>query len=52
MNKIFAMVSLILTGCTYTITQIHTTGSASDLVDDTDNITPTTSLSVPITAIK
>lgn len=46
------MVTSILSSCTYTITQIHTEGQASDVVDDTDNITPTTSLSVPISAIK
>lgn len=42
---------ILTVSCTYRITQIHTSGSASDLVDDTDNITPTTSISVPVSGI-
>lgn len=38
--------SLIITGCTYTITFVHTQGEASDVVDETSSNTP--SANVPI----
>ncbi len=40
------------TGCTYAITMVHTEGMASDVVDETASNTPSTSLSVPIRAIR
>ena len=39
---------LNLSSCNYSITLIHTEGQASDIVDDTDTITPSTNLSIPI----
>lgn len=48
---ITAMLSLIcLTGCTYSITQVHTQGQASDVVDETATNTPSTSVSIPVSA--
>lgn len=42
-----------LTGCTYSINMVHTEGSASDVVDETQsahpNIVPT--LNIPVKAI-
>lgn len=45
------IMTVIMTGCTYTITQVHTEGQASDVVDETDSVTPSTSLTVPVSAI-
>lgn len=39
---------LSLTGCTYNISMAHTEGTASDVIDDTQSNTPSTSISVPI----
>lgn len=48
---ITAMLSFIcLTGCTYSITQVHTQGQASDVVDETATNTPSTSLTIPVSA--
>lgn len=38
----------IMTGCTYSITMVHTEGVASDVVDETDTITPSTNVNVPV----
>lgn len=40
---------IALAGCTNTMTLIHTQGQADDIVDDTSNIAPTTTVSAPIT---
>lgn len=42
---------LLLTGCNYSITMIHTEGQASDVVDETDTLTPSTSLTIPVSAV-
>ncbi len=36
---------LLSSCCTYSITMVHTQGEASDVVDDTDNNTPNTTIS-------
>ncbi len=36
---------LFLTGCTYSITLVHTDGTASDVVDETATNTPSTTIS-------
>ena len=36
---------LSLTGCTYSITMVHTQGQATDVVDETASNTPSTSIS-------
>ncbi len=35
--------SIMLSGCTYSITMIHTEGAATDVVDETQSNTPTVS---------
>ena len=49
------ILSLILVGCTYSITMVHTQGQASDVVDETASNTPTTTVSptikIPATAL-
>jgi hypothetical protein len=54
MKTYLAMLGAILllcSGCTYSITQVHTEGTASDVVDETDSVTPSTSVTVPVSAI-
>lgn len=47
MNKIFSMMMcLSLTACTYNVTMAHTEGSATDLIDETSENTPTVSTDV------
>lgn len=47
--RIVCLISLlILTGCTYSITMVHTEGQATDVVDETATNTPSTSLTLPI----
>lgn len=43
--SVFMLSLLCLTGCTYSITMVHTEGTASDVVDDTD--TPSVTASTP-----
>lgn len=45
------LITSFLTGCTYSITMVHTEGQAMDVVDETATNTPSTSFSVPISAI-
>lgn len=45
------MMTIILTGCTYSITMVHTEGQATDVVDETATNTPSTSLTVPVSAV-
>lgn len=48
MNKILALLMCgILTSCTYSITMVHTEGTATDVVDETQ--TPSTTVSPDIT---
>lgn len=49
-NLLMIGVILSLCSCTYTITQVHTEGTASDVVDETDTVTPSTSVTVPVSA--
>lgn len=46
----FMLSLLCLTGCTYSITMVHTQGEAQDVVDETATNTPSTSVSVPVSA--
>ena len=41
---IISLMSLFLAGCTYSITQVHTQGTATDVVDETASNAPTTSV--------
>jgi len=49
MKRLAVILCAILGGCTYSINMVHTEGSASDVVDETqaptDDISPT--LSIP-----
>jgi hypothetical protein len=40
-----------LTGCTYSITMVHTEGVASDVVDETDTVSPSTSVTIPMSPL-
>lgn len=40
----------LLISCTYAITMVHTEGQATDVVDETATNTPSTSVTVPISA--
>lgn len=40
----------LLTSCTYAITMVHTEGQATDVVDETATNTPSTSVSIPVSA--
>ena len=51
-KTILAFLIFSLSSCTYTITQVHTQGTASDVVDEVSTNTPSTSLTVPVSAIK
>ena len=42
---------LALSGCTYSITMVHTEGTASDVVDETSSPTSTISPNVKIPAL-
>lgn len=48
MNKYIALLMVIFIGsCTYSINMIHVDGSASDVIDETQSVTPSTSLTIP-----
>jgi len=51
MIVIMTIMMIGFTGCTYSITQVHTSGMASDVVDETATNTPSTSVSVPVSAV-
>lgn len=42
------LISTAMCGCTYSITQMHTEGTASDVVDETATNTPTTTANATI----
>ena len=50
---IYGIMIQALTGCTYSVNLIHTSGSASDVVDETQAADPTVSpnISLPIKAL-
>lgn len=52
MIYILTMMMILMTGCTASITLIHTEGTATDVVDETATVTPNTSVTVPISAKK
>lgn len=45
----FTLSIFCLTGCTYSITMVHTEGTASDVVDETATNTPSTSITPTVT---
>ncbi len=42
---------ILFSSCTYTITMVHTEGSATDVVDDTATNNPVISTSIPTPGI-
>jgi hypothetical protein len=50
MKLLASLMLLLLTSCTYSITMVHTQGEATDVVDETATNTPSTSVSVPVSA--
>ncbi len=51
MNILLVVLPLILTGCTYSISLAHTEGQASDVIDDTDSVTPSTNVTIPTSLV-
>lgn len=52
MKKLVSLAMLtILFGCSYSITQVHTEGSAQDVVDDTETTDVDPSITVPASLI-
>lgn len=48
MKLCFLICALLLGACsTYSITMVHTEGTATDVVDDPDTNTPSTTVSLP-----
>jgi len=41
----------ILTSCTMSITIVHTQGQAPDVVDETDTVSPSTSVNIPVSVL-
>jgi hypothetical protein len=55
-NKLISLLTcFLLTGCTYSITMVHTEGEATDVVDETATNSPSTSVtptvSIPAAAL-
>jgi hypothetical protein len=48
MRILMIIASMVLCGCTYNISMAHTTGTASDVIDDTASNTPTASPTISI----
>lgn len=46
-----SLLSLMLTGCTYSITMVHTEGQATDVVDETATNTPSTTVSPTVSVV-
>lgn len=50
MKYLTSLMLVLLTSCTYSITMVHTEGQATDVVDETATNTPSTSVSIPVSA--
>lgn len=48
MKCLLIFLFIALSGCTYSITMVHTQGEATDVVDETASNTPSTSVSPTI----
>lgn len=52
-NILFCVfIHLILCACTFSVTMVHTEGQATDVVDETATNTPSTSVSIPVSAAR
>jgi hypothetical protein len=51
--SIFTVLMVLMSSCTYSITQVHTEGSASDVVDEqqTPTANTTATATVPVKAV-
>ncbi len=47
--KLIYLLILLIGCCTYSITMVHTQGQATDVVDETENNTPSTTVSPNLT---
>jgi hypothetical protein len=45
------VLSLVLCSCTYSINMVHSEGTTSDVIDESDSVTPTTDLRIPLTPV-
>lgn len=43
--------AILISSCTCSVTMVHTEGKAQDVVDETQENTPSTSVSVPVSVI-
>lgn len=48
MCKYFIFLALFLSSCTYSITMVHTEGTASDVVDETATNSPSTEVTLKL----
>lgn len=46
------VLSLVLCSCTYSINMVHSEGTTSDVIDESDSVTPTTDLRIPLTPVQ
>ena len=52
LNFIPLLASLLISGCTLTVTTVHTQGKAADVVDETSTNTPTVSPNISAPLLK
>lgn len=52
MRFILVVFIIFLSSCTYSVTLAHTSGTASDLIDEEQTATPSTSVSLPVSLVK
>ncbi len=45
------LICFVMCSCTFSVTTVHTQGSATDVVDETATNTPSTSVSVPVSVM-
>lgn len=45
----YSMLCLLVSGCTYSINMIHSEGTATDMIDETDK--PTLTANIPLTSL-
>lgn len=46
-SALISFLVLGFTGCTYSVNVIHTEGHASEVIDDSDTVTPSATFEVP-----
>lgn len=54
MNKLFlCLITLMCTGCTYSINMVHSQGEATDLIDETQSNEPDVSptITIPVSPV-